>query len=53
MFNKKATQQLKIWLDSQFKFMIYINKKIKKAYTIEIQIKGLIKIYKLIPELIQ
>lgn len=44
MFNKKNTQWLVVWFDSQFKFTIYINKRIKQACAAEIKIKNLTKI---------
>ena len=43
MFNKKATQWLGVWLDSQLKFTAHINERIRRARAAEIQIKGLTK----------
>lgn len=43
--NKEATWWLGVWLDNQFKFISYINEKVKRARNIEIQIKRLTKIY--------
>lgn len=51
-FNKEATQQLEIWLDSQLKFIFHINKKVKRVQTAKIQIKGLTRTYGVVFELV-
>lgn len=38
MFNKEAMQQLGVWLDSQLKFISYINEIAKRAQTAKILI---------------
>lgn len=43
---------LRVWLDSQLKFTLHINEKIQRAQNTEIQIKGLIKMYRLVPRLV-
>ena len=48
MFNKEATRWLRIWFDSQLKFISHINERMRKARTAEIQIKGLTQIYRLV-----
>lgn len=52
-FNKEATQWLGIWLDSQLKFTSHINERVRRARTMEIQIKGLTQSYGLVPELVR
>ena len=47
-FNKEATRWLGIWLNSQLKFISHINKRIRRAQTAEILIKGLTKTYGLV-----
>ena len=49
-FNKEAARWLGIWPDSQLKFTLHINEKVRKARTAEIQIKGLRLFLKLKPE---
>ena len=49
MFNIEATRWLGVWLDSQQKFISYINKRVKRAHITEMLIKGLTKTEKLIP----
>lgn len=53
LFNKETTQWLGIWLDSQLNFTSHINKQVRKACTLELQIKGLTRIYGLVLELVQ
>ena len=50
-FNKEAARWLGVWLDSQLKFTAHINKKVQRARTAEIQIKGLTRTYRLAPAL--
>ena len=52
IFNKEATRWLRIWLDSQLKFISYINKKMRKTCAAKVQIKGLMQIYGLVPGLV-
>ena len=47
--NKEAIRWLRVWLDSQLKFTAYINEKIQRARTAEIQIKSLTRMYELAP----
>lgn len=44
-FNQKATQWLKIQLDSHLNFGSYFNEKFKRAKTVKARIKGLSKTY--------
>lgn len=53
MFNKDVMCWLKIWLNSQLKFITYINKKLTKIKTAEIYIKCLNDTYKLAFRLIK
>lgn len=53
MLNKESTPWLGIWLDSRLKFISHINKQVRKACTVELQIKGLTRIYGLVLELVQ
>lgn len=51
-FNKKATQWLGVWLDSQLKFTSHINERVRRARAAEIQIKGLIRTHGLVHGLV-
>lgn len=42
MFDNKAGKWLKVWLNSQLKFISYINKRVKRICIAKIQIKDLI-----------
>ena len=42
-----------VWLDSQLKFTSHINERVRRARTAEIQIRGLTKIYDLVPGLVR
>lgn len=52
LFKKEPIQWLEIWLDKWVNFLFHINKKIKKAKVINVQIIGLSKTYGLCPELV-
>ena len=52
-FNKEATRWLGIWVDSQLKFSSHIHERIKRARIAEIQIKGLTRMYGLVPGLVR
>ena len=52
-FNKNAMHWLGIWLDSQLRFITYVNKRLIKAKTAEIQVKYLSGIYGLASELVR
>lgn len=52
MLNKKPTQYLGVWLNNSLKFREYINKRVRRAYIIEIQITSLTKTHKLMPRLV-
>ncbi len=45
--------QLGIWVDSQLKFSSHIHERIKRARIAEIQIKGLTRMYGLVPGLVR
>lgn len=51
-FNKKATHWLGVWLDSQLKFNLHINKRVQRAQNAEIQIKGLTQLHRLVFRLV-
>ena len=53
MFNKEATRWLGVWLDSQLKFTSHINERVRRARAGEIQIKGLTRMYGLVPGLVR
>ncbi len=52
-FNKEATRWLGVWLDNELKFTFHINERVRRARTVEVQIKGLTKAYGLVPSLVQ
>lgn len=52
-FNKKATQWLGVWLDSQLKFTSHINERVRRARAAEVQIKGLIRTHGLVHGLVR
>ena len=51
--NKETTCWLVIWVDSELKFISYVDKKFQRTYTAKIQIKSLTRTYRLAPALIQ
>ena len=53
MFNKKAIKWLRVWLDSQLKFTLHINERVRRARTAKIQIIGLTQTYGLMPGLVR
>ena len=52
-FNQDATRWLGIWLDSGLNFGSHFRERLKRAKTVEAQIRGLTKIYGLPPALVQ
>lgn len=52
-FNQKATRWVEMWLDSYLNFNPYFRKRLQKAKTAEVRIRGLSKTYGLSLALVQ